>query len=151
MVCQYSRPGPMSSEKRAAGPAIGGEGRARDTGAVGGAPLMVGGWCPLPAPLAVITPAAKSPKAEGVRTPARRCWGDPLLVRLTHPFEPLPPARGGRIEAEDPAAGPRPRTRQGDVTAADQPPIGTGVVGGATRPGGDDGGASPGGAGDGAE
>jgi hypothetical protein len=44
--------------------------------------------------------------------------------------------------------GPRPLARPGYLAPADQPPIGHGMVGGATRPGGDDGGAPPGKAGD---
>jgi hypothetical protein len=47
--------------------------------------------------------------------------------------------------------GPRPLNLRGDVTAADQPHIGHGVVGGATRPGGDARGAPPGVAGDAVE
>jgi hypothetical protein len=44
--------------------------------------------------------------------------------------------------------GPRDLARHRDLAAADEPHIGNGVVGGATRPGGDGGGAVPSTAGD---
>jgi hypothetical protein len=60
----------------------------------------------------------------------------------------MPRARGELIGVEDPVVGPRPLARQWYLAPADQPHIGHGLVGGATRPGGDDGGAPPGQAGD---
>jgi hypothetical protein len=59
----------------------------------------------------------------------------------------MPSALGEFIEKEDTVVGPRHLTGRGYLTA-DQPHIGHGLVGGATRPGGDDGGAPPGAAGD---
>ena len=59
----------------------------------------------------------------------------------------MPSALGACIEAEDAVLGQRPLARPGHLAAADQSPIGHGLVGGATRPGGDDGGAPAGAAG----
>jgi hypothetical protein len=56
----------------------------------------------------------------------------------------MPSALGECIEAEDTVVGPRPLARHGDLAPTDQPHIGHGMVGGATRPGGDDGGAGAG-------
>ena len=60
----------------------------------------------------------------------------------------MPSALGELIEAEDTRVGPRHLAWPGYLAPTDQPPSGNGLVGGATRPGGDDGGASPGEAGD---
>jgi hypothetical protein len=60
----------------------------------------------------------------------------------------MPLELGGLIEAADTVVGQRHLTRHGDLAPTDQPHIGNGMVGGATRPGGDDGGAPPGEAGD---
>jgi hypothetical protein len=63
----------------------------------------------------------------------------------------MAPELGEFIEAEDAVVGQRPCARHRHLAAADQPPIGNGVVGGAERPGGDDGGAPPAAAGDAGE
>ena len=60
----------------------------------------------------------------------------------------MPSARGECIEADDPVVGPRHLARHGYMAPTDQPHIGNGMVGGAKRPGGDEGGAPPGEAGD---
>jgi hypothetical protein len=60
----------------------------------------------------------------------------------------MPSELGEFIEAEDTMVGPRHLARHGDLAPTDQPHSGSGLVGGATRPGGDDGGAPPGEAGD---
>jgi hypothetical protein len=60
----------------------------------------------------------------------------------------MPSELGEFIEEKDAMMGERSLARQGHLTAANQPHIGNGLVGGATRPGGDDGGAPPGAAGD---
>ena len=63
----------------------------------------------------------------------------------------MPSAVGQRIETEDTVVGQRPLARRGHLAATDEPHIGHGVVGGATRPGGDERGAPPGEAGDAVE
>jgi hypothetical protein len=60
----------------------------------------------------------------------------------------MPSELGEFIEAEDTMVGQRHLTRHGCLAAADQPHNGHGVMGGATRPGGDARGAPPGEAGD---
>ncbi len=59
----------------------------------------------------------------------------------------MPSAFGACIEAEDTMAGPRRLARHGHQAPADQPHLRNRLLGGATRPGGDDGGAPSGGAG----
>jgi hypothetical protein len=49
----------------------------------------------------------------------------------------MPPELGEFIEEEDAVVGPRHLARHGYLTPTDQPHIGNGLVGGATRPGGD--------------
>jgi hypothetical protein len=60
----------------------------------------------------------------------------------------MPSEFGEFVEAEDAMMGQRHLARHGHLAAADQSHIGNGLVGGATRPGGDEGGAPPGAAGD---
>jgi hypothetical protein len=79
-------------------------------------------------------------------TPPQR-W-DPLPERLPQHFEHMPSELGEFIEEEDTMMGQRHLARHGHLAAADQPHVDNGVVGGATRPGGDEGGAPPGEAGD---
>jgi hypothetical protein len=67
---------------------------------------------------------------------------------LPQPFKHLLLALGKLIEAEDTMVGPRHLARHGHLAPTDQPPIGNRMVGGAKGPGGDDGGAPPGAAGD---
>jgi hypothetical protein len=60
----------------------------------------------------------------------------------------MPSALGELIAAEDTMVGPRHLARRGHLAATDQPHSGHDLVGGAERPGGEDGGAPPGAAGD---
>jgi hypothetical protein len=96
----------------------------------------------------VILLLAKLRKSLRIITLWRLYSCDTLLERLTSHFEDMSRALGEFIEKEDPVVGQRHLTRCGYLTAADQPHSGHGVVGGAERPGGDDGGAPPGEAGD---
>jgi hypothetical protein len=82
------------------------------------------------------------------RTRGRWYWCEAIIERLTQPFEHMPLELGEFIEEEDTVVGERPLARRGHLAPTDQPHIGNGMVGGATRPGGDDGGAPPGEAGD---
>jgi hypothetical protein len=66
-----------------------------------------------------------------------------ILDRLASHLQPVACARGPRIEAQDAVVRLRHLARYGYLTAADHADVGNGVVGGATRPGGDARGARP--------
>jgi hypothetical protein len=106
------------------------------------------GYWARPASHIAMTRRAKSATALRFRTCGRLYVENTRLERLTQHFKPMPRALGELIEEEHTVVGPRHLTRHGDLTAADQPHIGNGLVGGATGPGGDARGAPPGEAGD---
>jgi hypothetical protein len=69
---------------------------------------------------------------------------DTILERLPQDLQDMAAARGPCIQEAHAVVGPRHLARPRHVATADQPRIGEGVMGGATRAGGDDGGAAAG-------
>ncbi len=91
---------------------------------------------------------ARPASASRSITRGRLSVSNTLLDQLAPPLEHMPRALGECIEADDPVVGPRHLARHRHLAAPDHAHLGDGLVGGATRPGGDDGGAPPGEAGD---
>jgi hypothetical protein len=148
MVCQYSRAGPVSSEKHEAAPDAGVEAGGGDASGVVTATAVVGGsWALLECP-AVITRAAKAANAGRSRTPARRFRDDSLFERLAEHLEDLTPALRAFVQEAHAMVRPRPLARQRDLATPDQPHIRDGMMWGATWPAGDQGRAPAGEAGD---
>jgi hypothetical protein len=135
MVCQYSRPGRMSSKKQERAPELGG---ARgDTLAVGTVTMVVDGYWPRPKPREVPTRAAKDAKASRFTTPATLYLYDTLLKRLAQDLEDMTAELAEFIQEERLVVGQRHFARHEDVSAANQPHIRDGVMRGAKRTGGD--------------
>jgi hypothetical protein len=136
MVCQYSRPGPVSSEKHEGtpGPEVEGRGgppRVVETGMV----VSVCDDSQLER-LSVRSLRSKPKKSLALRTLWRLYVDDTLLKQMLHHFQ-------------DVAAGSRPCIQQAHPLAAPDPPhSGDRVRWGAKRPRGDQGGAGAGAAGD---
>jgi hypothetical protein len=133
MVCQYSRPSPVSSEKHETSAEAEVAGRAGDTSGVGTAMVVMGSYRPLPEPAEVMNRSAKAVKALRSRTRAKLYVEETLLERLAQHCEPVAAARRPRIHEEHTVARQRHLTRHRHLAAADQPHIRDGVVGGATR------------------
>jgi hypothetical protein len=137
MRCQYSRCEQVSSEKhKTVARAEVEEGA--DRGGVVTATVM-GGYCVLPNRLIAITRRANSAKIWRSRTPARLYLCDPILERLAQDLEDMAAARRPCIQEEHAVVGPRHLARHRHVAPADPPHIGDGVMGGAKRPGRDQG------------
>jgi hypothetical protein len=85
---------------------------------------------------------AKAASAARSTTPARVYAYDTLLQGLAPDLQDMPRACGRLVEAQEAMVRPRSLPRHLRLAAADQPHLGNGVIGGATRPGGDEGGAS---------
>jgi hypothetical protein len=146
MVCQYSRPGRMSSKKQERAPELGG---ARgDTLAVGTVTMVVDGYWPRPKPCEVPIRAAKVAKASRFTTPAKLYLYDTLLKRLAQDLEDMTAELAEFIQEERLVVGQRHFARHEDVSAANQPHIRDDVMRGAKRTGGDQGRAVAGEAGD---
>ena len=79
MVCQYSRPGPVSSEKHETTSEAGGEGRGGNTLAVGTAMVVMGGYWTRPEQLAGSSRLAKPATSLRLRTLWRLYACDALL------------------------------------------------------------------------
>jgi hypothetical protein len=99
--------------------------------------VLVGSYRPLPEPSEVMSRAANAAKAWRSRTPARLSVEDTLLERLPQDIEDVAAALGPFILEEYTVVGQRHVARHRHVAAADQPHIGDGVMGGATRSGRD--------------
>ena len=93
VVCQYSRPSPVSSEKHETTSDAGVDGGDGGTWWVRTATVVMGNYHPLPEPLAVISRMAKSATALRVMTLARWYVDDAVLERLAQPVEDGPSAR----------------------------------------------------------
>ena len=91
---------------------------------------------------------ARATNAVMSSTHAKLYSCDTLLQRLAQDLEDMPPELRPFIDEENAVVRPRHLARHGEGPAADQPHIRDRLMRGATRPGGDDGGAPPGEAGD---
>jgi hypothetical protein len=127
MVCQYSRAGPVSSEKHETAPDAGVGGG--DAAGVVPVTVVMSGYGPRPARLAVSSRMAKSTKSPRVRTLWRLYLCDALLKRLAQDLEDVTPALRACIPKEHPVVGQRPLARHRDLAAADPPHLRAGLVG----------------------
>jgi hypothetical protein len=147
MLCQYSRPRPVSSEKHdPAADAGAGEGSGEAAGVV---PVTaVAGYRAVPESLTAITRRAKSATALRSRTCGRLYVYDPLLERLAQDLEPRTAELRPFIQVEDAVVRQRHFARRRHLAPADPLDVWDGVMRGATRAARHQGGAVAGAAGD---
>jgi hypothetical protein len=86
MVCQYSRPDQVSSEKKVT-PGTEVDGLGGHAARVGAVTVVMGGYCPLPRPLTAISRPANSARVLGFRTCGRLYSCDTFLGWLTENFK----------------------------------------------------------------
>jgi hypothetical protein len=91
MLCQYSRCDEVSSEKHETAADAGGEERRGDISEVPVAAEVMGDYCPLLEPPAVVSRAAKLAKTLKSRTPAKLYSCETLLERLTQGLKDAAP------------------------------------------------------------
>jgi hypothetical protein len=139
MVYQYSRCGPVSSEKHDPAAEAAADEGGGDAAGVVTVTVVVGSYCPRPTSLPASIRLANSAKALRSRTCGRLYSCDTLLERLAEHCEDVPPALGAFVQEEHPMVRQRHLARQRDLAAADQPHIQHGLVGRTRRAGGYDG------------
>jgi hypothetical protein len=101
--------------------------------------VVVDGYRALPESLTAIRLVANPANGLRSRTPARLYLHDTFLERLPQDLEDMAAALGPFIQEAHAVVGPRHLARPRHVAPADQPHIGEGVMGGAKRPGRDQG------------
>jgi len=101
------------------------------------ATAVMHGYCTLTRRLEVVSHTANSARILRPKTPARLYSYDTLLERLAQDLQDMAAALGQFIQAAHAVVGQRYLARRRHVAPADQPHIGDGVMGGATRPGRD--------------
>jgi hypothetical protein len=101
------------------------------------ATVVTGSYRPLPKPPKFVSRTANAAKTLTLRTPAKLYSRKPLLERLPQDLQDMAAALGPCIQEEHPVVGQRDLTQHGHVTPTDQSCIREGLVGRATREGGD--------------